>query len=246
LNQEKLLSCTGNGGTHCLATDSKVKTGAVVVLNGSSTEVEPLDENYAINLYSAATQIDEWEGTAYPPDDTGSSALAIAKVLKTRGLIDVYNHCFSLDDVLGALQYGPVMLGTNWYQGMFTADERGLVTISGEVAGGHEYLAIGIEVERREIICINSWGSGWGVNGTFRMNWNTLSRLLDENGDAMVLHMTIKTAPTPPAPVVTNGGDSTFHLTPSAAVALHKGAVKRKMTDDAYLDKLVRGILHVK
>lgn len=240
LNQGNLSSCTGNAGAHRLATDDETQSGVSII-----TTNEPLDEPYAVALYSAATQVDSWANTAYPPDDTGSSGLAIAKVLKSRGLVDVYSHCFSLDDVLQALQHGPVMMGTNWYASMFNPDARGLVTINGAVAGGHEYLAIGIDASQREIICMNSWGPGWSVNGTFRMSWDTLMRLLAEDGDAMVFHVVLNTVPILPTPVAGNGG-ATFPLSSTAAAALHKSAVKKNMSDNARLDQLVRSVLHVK
>jgi hypothetical protein len=186
LQQGRLGSCTGNAAAGWLGTDDAVQPGRADVT-----------EALAVDIYSAATRIDPFDG-AYPPEDTGSDGLSVAKVLKARGLIGSYTHCFSLGDVLAALQSGPVITGTPWYDGMFTARARGLVEISGPVAGGHEYVVEGVDTDRAEVICANSWGPEWGEGGHFRMSYDTYARLLAEDGDATVLHAPAPVEPAPP------------------------------------------------
>jgi hypothetical protein len=171
-----------------LGTDDSVQKGRADVT-----------EALAVDLYSAATAADPFDGR-WPPDDTGSDGLSVAKVLKQRGLIGAYTHCFGIGDVLAALQDGPVITGTPWYDGMFNPGDRGVVTISGDVVGGHEYLITGVDVVRQEVTFDNSWGPRWGEAGSGRMSYATYGRLLAEDGDATVLHAPVTPGPTPPGP----------------------------------------------
>lgn len=77
------------------------------------------------------------------------------------------------------------MLGTNWTTDMMTPDKAGVVQPTGTSLGGHEYLAVGIDVRSKTILCQNSWGSTWGLRGRFRMTWDTLGQLLAQQGDAL-------------------------------------------------------------
>ena len=194
-DQGNLGSCTGNSGVGLIGTDPYFST----LPNGTK-----LDESVAVSVYSDATKIDNAPGS-YPPDDTGSDGLSVAKVLQQRGLISGYTHCFSLNDVLAALTQHPVMIGVNWYNNMFHPDSNGLLTIPAgdSVAGGHEFILDEIDVERQLVGMQNSWGTSWGVNnGRAYMSFGTLGRLLGEQGDATVLVGLNKPAPqpTPPAP----------------------------------------------
>jgi hypothetical protein len=157
-----------------------------------------LDESAAIKLYSDATVIDEWEGS-YPPDDTGSSGLAIAKVLKGRGWISGYQHTFTFDDMKAALQNGPVLLGINWYNNFYDPSYDGELTVASDdsVAGGHEIVVDEIDVENKRIWITNSWGENWGVDGRAWFSWETMERLLHEDGDVVVLVPIDQPAPQP-------------------------------------------------
>lgn len=172
LDQGQLGSCTGNAGCQAL---NHVPFHVV----GSPL----LRESDAISVYSGATERDPYTGT-YPPEDTGSSGLAVAQELQARGLIASYTHAFGLDHVLSALQVAPLIVGTNWYRGMFYPASTGQVSLTGDVVGGHEYVADAVYVEDRLIRFLNSWGSSWGVYGHFFMTFDDFSRLLSEDGDA--------------------------------------------------------------
>lgn len=173
LDQGRLGSCTGNAMAQLLNTKPfQSKTGKRLV------------ESDALELYKLATQLDDYDGT-YPPTDTGSSGLGVSKAAAQMGFITAYSHAFGLDQVLGALTIQPVIVGTNWYENMFTP-VNGLVAPGGAIAGGHEYLLLGLNVTSKTVTALNSWGSSWGTNGRFKMTWNTLLRLLTEDGDCTV------------------------------------------------------------
>jgi hypothetical protein len=67
-----------------------------------------LDEVQARILYGMATKLDGLPGT-FPPDDTGSSGLGVAKAAKALGYISAYHHAFGLEHALAALTLGPVI-----------------------------------------------------------------------------------------------------------------------------------------
>jgi hypothetical protein len=193
-DQGSIGSCTGNASTGCLATDPFYDTLPAGTV---------LDEAMAVRVYSDATVIDPFPGQ-YPPTDTGSDGVSVAKVLRARGLISGYTHTFSFDDALKALSTQPVITGTNWYDSMFTPDANGIVSITGGApVGGHEYLLDEIDVERGLVGFTNSWGSGWGIEGRAYMTFDTLRRLLSEQGDVTAFVSVTKPAPvpTPPVPV---------------------------------------------
>lgn len=169
-DQGQLGSCTGNAMAGALST---------------GPFRHRFHEATAIRIYKAATIIDGIDG-AYPPDDTGSSGLAVSKVAQSKGWISSYRHCFSLDDVLTALQTGPVIAGTNWHEGMDNPGPGGLVRPTGSVRGGHEYCLIGVDVASKTIRAANSWGTSWADNGRFTISWDDFAALLAEDGDATV------------------------------------------------------------
>lgn len=197
-DQGAIGSCTGNAAAGWIATDNLLRLGATEY-TGTGGVVSILDEADAIEIYHEATAIDPWPGT-YPPDDTGSDGVSVAKVLQALGYIDSYSHGFALSDLQVALQSTPVLVGTNWYDGMFNPSSRNVVAISGSVAGGHEYLCVGFDLGDlgwpAPYRFANSWGIGWGESGYFYMSEATVARLLSEDGDVTVPHALVL-APTP-------------------------------------------------
>ena len=144
-----------------------------------------LDHSTAERLYRSATRLDEFAG-AWPPDDTGSSGLAACKAARRAGYISSYRWCFGIEDVLSALMTGPVMIGVNWYDDMFSPDNDGRLMVGGRVAGGHEVCLTGLDFDNYRVWLTNSWGPSWGVGGRAWLAWTALERLLGEQGDAVV------------------------------------------------------------
>lgn len=197
LDQGDVGSCTGNGEVGVLGTEPNWGD----LPSGHAT----LDEALALKVYSGAETIDG-DGP-YPPNDNGSSGPSAAKSAMKLGLISGYTHCLSLADVLDALQTRAVSIGINWYDS-FDPYTTGLMTISNgaEVRGGHEPMLRGVDAEAKTVFGDNSWGLSWGMQGSFEMSWDTLTRLLAEDGDGTVSVPLSQPAPTPtppPAPVPT-------------------------------------------
>lgn len=201
LDQGNLGSCTGNAAEGFAGTDPVY--GAIpATVKARPTGDAAADEKQAVALYSAATRLDNVRGV-YPPTDTGSSGLAVAKASQAAGLISGYQHAFSLDTALKALAVSPLIVGVNWYSGFDNPDGNGLVKVSGSVRGGHEFLLYGINAETGHVLARNSWGTTWGVQGAFQFSFDDLGRLLDEQGDATLFVPLTVPAPVPNPPTPT-------------------------------------------
>jgi hypothetical protein len=171
--QGNLGSCTGNAEAGLLMTDPYYMAGRNLTVKD------------AVRLYEKATQLDQIPGK-YPPDDTGSSGLAVMKAARSFGYISGYRHTFGLDAALRAISTFPVITGVGWYEGFDRPDPHGFVRISGSVRGGHEFEIVGLDTETKRLRACNSWGAGWGDGGFFEFSWDDFDRLLYEHGDVTV------------------------------------------------------------
>jgi hypothetical protein len=139
-------------------------------------------------LYSEATHLDGVRGV-WPPDDTGSSGLGVAKAARRDGFIAGYEHAFGLDDLLHGLSQRPGLLGISWYSSFDTPRATGECPLDGDatIRGGHEVEMFRLDMEARRVWCYQSWGPSWGGrrDGTFWLSFDTLERLLAEEGDAV-------------------------------------------------------------
>lgn len=196
-NQGDLGSCTVNATLGALATGPYWATLSADLQRqlrspGIQTDlVQP--------LYRDTTRTDPFQG-AWEPDDTGSDGLSIAKVVTGRGWISGYQHITSLAACHVAIQNGPFITGTMWFNGMFYPDSDGVVRVSGAAAGGHEYVCDGYELERDLWWFTNSWGPSWGRNGTFAMTSATFQDLLARQGDATSFVPVTAPPPVPEGP----------------------------------------------
>ncbi|MCZ1006322.1 hypothetical protein [Streptomyces lydicus] len=198
LNQGALGSCTGNAAEALAGSDplyGAIPDTAAARPTGDATA----DEHQAVALYTAATRLDSIQGV-YPPTDTGSTGLAVAKAAQRAGLISGYQHALSLDAALKALTAAPLIIGVNWYEGFDRPTTDGLVKVTGSVRGGHEFLLYGIDSSTKTVLARNSWGPAWGAGGCFAFSFDDLGRLLDEDGDATLFVPLTSPAPTPTPP----------------------------------------------
>lgn len=175
LNQGDIGSCTGNAMAGWLGCAPHVGD------SGSATE---FDEHFAVKLYASATFLDRIPGE-YPPDDTGSTGLAVAKAARGMGLIRSYSHAFTVNGLLLALQHGPVIVGVSWFDSFDKPDSGGYVEISpnAQVRGGHEFLIRGWDGQY--LLADNSWGD-WGDHGSFHFSLDTWDQLRSQQADVTV------------------------------------------------------------
>jgi hypothetical protein len=147
-----------------------------------------------VSIYSAASKVDDIRGV-YPPQDVGSSGLAVMKVCKKRRYIKEYRHAFGFEETLRALVLAPVIAGINWYEGFDTPSRSGECKMRGNVRGGHEIVVDAIDVERKRVWASQSWGPEWGIDGRFYFSFATFEALLHEDGDVTTAVPTARRGP---------------------------------------------------
>jgi hypothetical protein len=162
------------------ATSSCVGHGWRAWLNGAP--VRQTRGPDAFDIYHAAQENDEWEGTDYQ----GTSVRGGAKALAALGYIASYVWAFDELTVKRWLltKRGGVVIGVNWYSEMFRPDAAGVLSLSGSLVGGHCVWVRGYNQPRDAYRIQNSWGSGWGQGGQAWLRAVDLSRLLVEGGEA--------------------------------------------------------------
>lgn len=148
-----------------------------------------VDDEVARALYRRAQFLDEW------PDDVpyeGTSVLAGMKAAVEKGWFGEYRWATDEDDLFVAVgRTGPAVVGVNWYEGMFDTDGRGWIHPTGRVMGRHAVLVNSVRTKSKrnaeESYRIwNSWGQGWGDKGRARLSRDTMARLFDERGVAVI------------------------------------------------------------
>lgn len=160
----------------------------------------PASNLYAQAYYQAARTIDQLAGRYFPD---GASVLAGAEVGRRRGLFTGYRWAFGVDDVIDTIcAKGPVVLGLDWYEGMYQTEDEGRVRIHGARVGGHCILATGYVHGHPRwggnwVRWTNSWGHAYGVQGNGFIRVDDLAGLLAANGEACIADEVAPVIPRP-------------------------------------------------
>lgn len=174
-------ACVGFGMTNeALCTPVRVDLSRVAAAPSNEPNA------FAFNLYRLAQDLDGQDWTS------GTSINAGFKAARQLGLIKEWRWAFSVEDVRDTvLVKGPVVLGLNWYTGMFKTT-NGTIAVGGSLAGGHCVVDIGYRVKGSVFddeaghVILNSWGESWGNRGTAVIRESGLRRLLGERGEAAI------------------------------------------------------------
>ncbi len=131
---------------------------------------------------------------------------------KTQGWGWVTTSSVTVDALKNALAtYGPLITTMEVYNDFFYYTGGVYHYTSGSLAGGHAVLLVGYDDNAQAFIVKNSWGSGWGEQGYFRIGYSEIST------SVMFGQYTIantNAAPPPPPPPT-----CTFSITPTSANA---------------------------
>lgn len=142
-------------------------------------------------FYRECQRNDEWPGEDYD----GTSVRAAFKVLKRDGFVSGYEWAFDYGTALKHLMLvGPMVFGTDWYEGMFGPDAHGYVRPGGAIAGGHAYAVVGATRTKRDPLTgqlgafriLNSWGAGWGQGGRAWLSFADANYLIAAQGEAVL------------------------------------------------------------
>ena len=119
-----------------------------------------------------------------PGEQNGSTVRTGAKVMLERKKIQTYFFAHSIDEAADYVaRFGPVVLGTSWYEDMYKpSPTSNIIKPGGKLVGGHAYLWIGVDSTYATIR--NSWGTGWGAGGDARITLVNLKKLFSERGEA--------------------------------------------------------------
>lgn len=142
--------------------------------------IDDFDDADGHNIYYEAKVI---EGN--PGGEDGAYTRDGAKAMKNRGRLTTYAFANGKDEILTWLrQKGPIVVGTDWTSDMFEPDANGFVKPTGSVEGGHCYLLYGVLGD--VLLFKNSWGDGFGVDGSFKMKVDDFGTLMQAWGEAIV------------------------------------------------------------
>lgn len=149
------------------------------VILGRQKPIFPLKE-----FYDEAQLRDDINRSNYE----GTTVRAGAKILHKLGIVEEYRWAFTIDEVIKCVSYlGPMVVGTNWYEQMFTPTSgRHILRPRGRNRGGHAYVINGIDHHNELFRIKNSWGRSWGDDGHAFIRFNEFERLLLERGEACV------------------------------------------------------------
>lgn len=168
LDQDSDANSVGYGIAHHLASDP--------------TPVHGVTADLANELSHIAQYVDHWTASEYSKD----SLTAVISVAKHVGFYDSYYWGDDIVDVLNALVViGPVIIVVDWYMGM-AHPRAGRIKRKGRIVGRQCLLIIGYNIETNAVLVKNSWGKGWGHDGTAWLPMADLQVLLRTGGVACI------------------------------------------------------------
>lgn len=175
LDQGSTSQCTIYSWAHLLADGPLTQTALV----------KSFGPDGLTRLYEEGQQID---GTPVWQRDSGLTTDAAAQVMKRHGFIGAYHWAASAAEVIAAiLALGPVTLGLDWREPMFTPDPKtARVRYTGAVAGGHQVVLDGVDTVRRLVRLKNSWGREYGRRGFAFLTFDDLDAIMRNGGEACV------------------------------------------------------------
>jgi hypothetical protein len=116
--------------------------------------------------------------------ENGSSIRSGALAMRNRKRLSAFANAKTVEEMSAWLKRGPIVVGTDWTQGMFQPNAKGVIKPTGASQGGHAYLIDEVRAETNDFGGTNSWGAQWGQQGRFTVSMADFAKLLSHNGDA--------------------------------------------------------------
>jgi C1A family cysteine protease len=158
LAEQILLSCSGagscSGGYISTASDFVKDTGLPVESCYPYTQTNGSCTNACPNYQASTYKIQSWSWVT----TTSTTAAALKNALNT---------------------YGPLVTTMDVYSDFYYYDSGVYSYTYGDYQGGHAILLVGYDDAGQYFICKNSWGTGWGESGYFRIAYSEINSVVD-------------------------------------------------------------------
>lgn len=172
LDQKDTTACVAYSGLHWLA-DGPIKNS-----------ISDIDPDW---LYRQCKLFDALPGENY----NGTNIRALFKVFRSMGLISEYKWANSVEMITNwVLNTSPMVVGTPWFSNMMNP-MKGFVRLGGDMMGGHAYVIVGCDLDKRcpdgtvgAFKLQNSLGTNWADAGQSYISIVDFSSLFGINGEA--------------------------------------------------------------
>lgn len=151
--------------------------------------------------YVRNVAFDKAHGRDYGADG-GATVTAAMEVGRALGFYSAYRWAYTIRTMQLAIQHGPLIVGTAWYDSMWNRDAEGIVETpadDAEAVGGHLYTLNAFDAHRD----LWRYPSTWG-DGDYWLPGELVHRLLREDGECaqpdevkLPAHLTIPPIPAP-------------------------------------------------
>jgi hypothetical protein len=156
-----------------------IHDGPVIPVDVMPTAKKPLAD--PATLYQEGQKLD---GTPITDVESGLTCDSAAKVMRAHGFVGEWRWAESVDEVIQwVLTTGPCAIGANWYYDMFEPKKDGTVSMTGGMAGGHQWVINGASMKKKRFRDKNSWNRTWGLSGRFITTFDQVAQMLQEGAE---------------------------------------------------------------
>lgn len=145
-------------------------------------KAEPFRQSYdPKKIYQEARKLDNTPGEGVALDKG-------VEYLKKEGYIDGIYWTESPKEVVDYINTkSPVIFSTPWFRGMDKPEKDGRIVVEGPYVGAHAYMGFRWDGEKKRLWIMNSYGEGWGLDGTGYLTYSDLGKLLKKDAIACAL-----------------------------------------------------------
>jgi C1A family cysteine protease len=184
LNQGNLGSCVSNAFIQCInVMTNKLVFGSRLFMyfNGRAVANYPLDTDTGLTVRDGCKSISNYGlcgETIYPYNISLFAMLPSLQSYQKSLLFKNFTYYFvnqNIDSIKNCLNTtkNPIIFGINVYTSFMSnaVATTGIVPMPNmkteQLEGGHCVIMIGYDDSKQWVICMNSWGTGWGNKGLF-------------------------------------------------------------------------------